>query len=155
VLEIRSIIPDSPAINATELEATIQAILDSSANEVKQEFEKTVASWAEKPEFVVESAQFTRQIYTVNQVYDWVNNGTVPHAIFPVNKLALRFAIDGSPKTVPGFLGSGNGSKGSTFVFSRGVYNPGVTARDFDVTIAEEWSERLPDRMQAAIDQIK
>lgn len=154
MLQIRAIIPSEPAINPTELQAAIQAALDASANEIRLEFEKTVESWNEKPEFKVETAQNVRQIYTVNEIYTYVNDGTKPHEILPVRAHALRFITGGSPKTVPGFIGSGSGAVGSETVFSRGVNHPGTVARDFDVAIQEEWTERLPERMQAVINQV-
>jgi hypothetical protein len=156
MLQIRAIIPDTINIDYPTIAAAIQSALDEESLEVKQAFEGTVASWTEKPQFIVErdGTGYQRLIYTVDQHYEWVNNGTMPHAIFPVNKLALRFAIDGRAKTMPGVLSSGSGSPGSTFVFSRrGVYNPGITARDFDVAIQTEEETRFATRMQTAIDE--
>lgn len=155
MFSVKAIIPDSPAISPNLLMEAVNAALDESAKEVQGEFETTVETWNEKPVFRIVSGSHDRSIFTEHQIYDWVNNGTMPHAIFPVNKLALFFAIDSSPKTRMGMLGSAPGNPGTNFVFSyRGVYNPGVAPRGFDRVIWERWIDILPTRIQAAIDRV-
>lgn len=150
---VKAIIPDSPAINPEALLQAVNLALDESAKEVKGEFETTIESWNEKPSFTIESAQMTRQIYTVNQIYDWVNNGTEPHEILPVRAQALRFYTGGIAKTAIGSLGSRPGAEGGNLVFAKSAMNPGITAREFDRVIWERWLDILPARIQAAIDK--
>lgn len=157
MLSIRAIIPNEPAIDPVKLEQAVRQAVEEISLEVKEAFEATVASWNEKPKFTVEESGtgFSRLIYTVDQVYEWVNNGTPPHEILPIRAQALHFMTGGMTKTKPGALSSGAGSMGSQSVFAKRVMNPGITARDFDVAIQEEFNERFPNRVQERINEVK
>jgi hypothetical protein len=150
MLRITAIIPSEPAINPTVLQEAIFSALEETSLEIKQAFEATVASWNEQPKFIVErdGTGYQRLIYTVDQIYEWVNNGTPPHEILPIRAQALRFFTGGMAKTKPGALSSGPGMLGGNMVFAKMVNNPGITARDFDAKIQEEYDEIFPDRMQ-------
>lgn len=152
---VKAVVPDSPAINPSLLEQAVNVALSEAAEEVLKEFKTTIETWNEKPDFIIESAQFTRQVYTVNQIYDWVNNGTEPHEILPVRKQALRFYTGGVvAKTAIGSLGSRPGMEGTDVVFRKRVTDNFVKAREFDRVIWERWIDILPTRIQSAIDRV-
>ncbi len=158
MLEIRAIIPSEPAIDAHQLAVIQSDAMTVAAEEIQADFENTVASWNEPAKFqklVIQSGDIISSIdvYTEDEIYAMVNDGTQPHEILPVRAHALHFMTGGMTKTKPGALSSGPGSVGSNEVFTKGVMNPGITARDFDNVIKEEWDERLPDAIQAAIDR--
>ena len=150
MLTIRAIIPENP-LNATELTNAITASLDEAAAGIKQDFEATVETWNEKPEFQIWSEEGRRAIFTENQIYDWVNNGTAPHEILPIRAQALRFMINSSPKTSYGKLSSTSGNPGDQEVLRRRVFHPGVFPRFFDLAVQTKWWELLPKIMQAKI----
>lgn len=154
-MNAQAIIPDRPLADPAALGAELARVIDEAAQQIAKEFAGTVETWNEKPAFAVEtSAPLTRNIYTRNQIYEWVNDGTPPHEILPITAHALSFMTGGASKSSVGSLGARPGAEGSEHHFSRGVHHPGVAARQFDRLIEEAWLEIFPARIQAAIDEI-
>lgn len=136
--------------------------------EVKADFQATVATWDDKPAFESQIsltnaggpilfAGLKNDGSEAAQHYHFVNDGTRPHDILPgaatgkSNKRALRFPGTFSPKTLPGVLGSSAGGSSGERVFARGVHHPGTKARRFDQAITRRWQPRYAARMAAAM----
>lgn len=132
----------------------IGAALDTEADLVLLDFEKTVATWEGEPGFSIESnGEFERVVGTDDENYQRVDEGTRPHVIVARGK-ALAFAPGGSAKTRPRVIGSSGGSKGSGVVFTKRVNHPGTEGRDFSGVIAEKAEADLAGQMQIQIDRV-
>ena len=112
--------------------------------EIREQFEDTTNTWHHKPRFEPSTSVpkvgmdvISVETSTSDEVYGFVNEGTKPHAIFPVHAKVLAFPGTFSPKTFPGIIGSSAGSSGPVDRFSKKVMHPGTEARKFDEVIAE------------------
>ncbi len=154
MLQIDAILPDAPAIDPDALLRAVTEPLDLAATLVKRDFDSTVKTWNEKPAFAIESPNsYERDIYTTDQVYAWVNNGTPAHEILPIRAHALAFMTGGQSKTQPNAIGSGAGMPGDNPVVVHRVQHPGIAARNFDEIIAADYAERFPEMVQKAINE--
>jgi hypothetical protein len=130
--------------DAQAIERAIEQELDHQADLVRQEFEKTTATWSHKPAFMVQRSPWQRDIGTDDQQYFWINAGT-----------SVRYAHmtrNFSPKTAPGIIGSMGGSGGLAFI-SKKHPRPGIKAREFDKAIAKTWEPILARALQDAINR--
>jgi len=92
------------------------------------------------------------EVYTTDQVYQWVDFGTKgPYPIVPKRGPYLRFLVGGSPKTHPRVIGSGAGSAGNQWVTKRIVYHPGIRAREFTDEIRKRRRPYFYANMKRAI----
>lgn len=136
--------------------ALVRAIdngLDNLAELARVDFETTVETWENPPEFTIEEKPGERIVGTDNEVYGFVNNGTPPHIIVGKPGKGLAFSPGGRPKTTPGVIGSTSGSRGSGVIVRPRVNHPGTEARNFDQAIAKKYRGRLAAQvMQRAID---
>lgn len=133
----------------------IRAALDATAKQVKADYDKTVATWRNKPSFSIEApADNERVIGTDDEIYGYVDDGTRPHVIVAHGK-TLAFPGQSSPKTAPRVIGSGGGSRGGATVFTKRVQHPGTDARDFSEVIGEQAEQRLADELQRALDGVE
>lgn len=73
------------------------------------------------------------------------DKGSRPHRIVPRNAKRLAFQSDFTPKTQPGQIDSGPGSRGGAWVFSKGVNHPGTKPRYITQTIYRELDKLAPD----------
>lgn len=131
------------------------------ANGVKEDFEKTVETWSEKPTFEVVTdvtgGEVSTLVATDNEIYGYVDEGTKPHAIFAgaytgkSEKKTLAFSSEFVPKTTKGFIGSNPGSKGKVDTFRPYVQHPGTKAREFSKTIRQKWEKRYKKIMEKAM----
>lgn len=148
----RAILPRKAIIDVARHRQAIGDVLDKTAEDIRKDFLKTVATWEHEVTFTIEVPDaYVRTVSTADSIYGMLNAGTPPHLIFPRNKTMLRFNTPFQAKTVPQSISSGPGSVGSQTVFSRGVAHPGTKARDWDLTIALKWLDIFPKRMQQAI----
>ncbi len=129
--------------NTQQIIDAVERGLDRAAEEVKQDFEKTMATWEQPSYFLVAPRPFERRIVTPDPKYAWLNYGT-----------AVRYATMTNPfsaKTEPGVIGSRAGVGGLLFV-SRHHPRPGIIAREFDKAIAERFQQgRLAEILQEEI----
>jgi len=124
-----------------------EGLLMDAVNEIlpdlRDDWESTVSTWVNAPVFDVEHAAMVGSdivgtVSSDNPVLGYVNNGTVPHLIFPVKAKALRFFSSYQAKTSPGVIGSSAGGSSGDPVFSQGVHHPGSQGRAFDQAIADK-----------------
>lgn len=80
---------------------------------------------------------------TDDKVYSYVSDGTRPHVIVAKNAKVLAFGPS-TPKTTPGSLNAGSGSRGAASTFRKRVNHPGTKARKFDEAAAREFEQEWP-----------
>jgi len=128
--------------------------------DIKKDFQKTTATWKNKPEFEsmisLQSPGPTVLVGTDDEIYNYVDKGTKPHTIRPKKrggKLAFPWGGPGSyraktkPKTIASYPG---GVTGDTTILPV-VHHPGTEARQFSETIAKQWSKKFKARMEKAL----
>lgn len=133
-----------------QLDKHLQKAFDEIAAEVLADFERITESWTHQPPFTVEVGPDAIRIFTDDEIFAWVNDGTAPHVITAVNARNLAFAQNKIPKTIPGVIGSGPGAA-SGLVFRKSVFNPGAKARRFDLAIYEKWADKVADILEAQV----
>lgn len=145
-----------------KVERELESRADQVAGEIRHDFEKTTESWDHAVEFVEhvtkDARGITISVSTDDEIYNYVNGGTKPHAIPKVaGGKRLRFQWDGpgsyQAKTRPGTIGSGPGGSSGPYVSFKSVWHPGTEPRNFDMAIYERWSSsgRFKAEMQDAV----
>lgn len=130
---------------------------------LKKDFEGTTATWEHQPKFVVKS-HLTKQlpspsveVYTEDEIYRYVNEGTRPHDIWAgaytgkSEAKTLAFPSMFIPKTTPGSLEVDYGASGGETVFTPYVRHPGTKARKFDQQIKEKREKWFRNQMHEAM----
>lgn len=135
-----------------KVERAIENALDMAALAIKADFGVTAQTWEDKPTFTIEKAKGKRVVDTRHQLYLWTTGGTRPHIIRARRKPWLAWSSQFTPKTRPRRIGSTAGSRGPVDSYAKGVMHPGTKAREFEMELAERWTQRLPALMQRAID---
>jgi len=138
----------------------IQAIADDVLNRMVDDFNSTVETWEHKVEFKA-TLSMKPSVYigvnTLDEIFEYVNDGTKPHTIRPKGKgYPLRFQWGGkgsySPKTKPKVIGSKPGGPSGPEVRFAVVHHPGTKARKFDEVIQKKWTKPFKAAMQKALD---
>lgn len=126
----------------------IDMALDDLADEAKEQFEKTVATWNNPPTFIIRRNKTNRSITAAGkegQIYTYVDEGTrVRHALM---------SRDFKAKTRPGVVGSGFGRGGVVFI-SKKIIRPGIKARGFSEIIQARQERRWPIRLKQVFDAL-
>jgi len=131
---------------------------------VTQEFLKTTRNWKHRVAFAGKMAAkgiaATMEVGTADDIYRYVDEGTGlygpskrKYPIRPKRAKALAFPSVSAPKTRPGSLVSGAGSKGGKTVFAKEVRHPGIKARDFTGQIEKKMRKVLEKDLQAAMNR--
>lgn len=145
--KITPIIPKrNPFGSDAALKRAINHAQDLCADDVKAQFEQTVSTWKHKPTFKINKQGYDRRVEATGEnakIYGYVDQGTSAHTIVARRAKRLAFSSRFSPKTKPGSLSSGGGSKGAVDTFVRFVAHPGTKARKFSAGIARK-SKSLP-----------
>lgn len=135
----KSITPKRDPIGTIRADSISKALDRLTAN-ILADFAKTVKTWSNKPDFVVEDSRrggnFRRAIYTTSAIYGYVNDGTRAHLIRPKNGKALSFQSGYRAKTRVGLIGSNSGGASGAYVQAKAVRHPGTDARNFTRVIA-------------------
>lgn len=138
--------------------------LRQAGRDIMKDFEKTTATWKNKPTFEIQislSGGLQVEVYTEDEIYRYVDKGTEPHDIWPgfytgkSDKKVLAFSSTFSPKTIPGVIGSGPGSRGKVDTFRPYVEHPGTKARNFSEEIQKKWQTIFKTRMEQALKQAR
>lgn len=133
--------------------AAVERGLRKAADEALKDFQKTAATWQEKPTFSIEEAGPGELAITTDDArWHWIDEGTKPHTIRPRGRF-LRFSPGSRPKTSPGRVTSGSGSRGSGVVYARVVRHPGIKARLFTKQIAQRWSRGVAPFIRAELEE--
>jgi len=138
--------------------------LRQAGRDIIKDFEKTTATWKNKPVFEMQislSGGLQVEVYTESEIYKFVDKGTKPHDIWPgfytgkSDKKVLAFSSKSTPKTIPGVIGSGPGSRGKVDTFRPYVKHPGTKARRFSEEIEKKWQKIFKTRMEQALKQAR
>lgn len=138
--------------------------LRQTGRDIIKDFEKTTATWKNKPVFEMQislSGGLQVEVYTEDEIYRYVDKGTKPHNIWPgfytgkSDKKVLAFSSKSTPKTIPGVIGSSAGSVGAVDTFRPYVKHPGTKARRFSEEIQKKWQKIFKTRMEQALKQAR
>lgn len=154
-VELHAIVPKDDIVNVKSIIGVIKGAGVEIAKKVRVDLLKTTRTWKHRVIFTIKldvGSEAVATVYTDDEIYNYVSGGTKPHWIKPRRAKFLAFGVPFRAKTRVGFIGSSNGKRGNTMVFSRGVYHPGTEARDFDKVIAEKWQPVYEQLMQRRID---
>lgn len=134
--------PKGHTINLNKVRSALADAKSRMADVIEFEYQKTTATWNEKPNFVKEIK--TGEVYvhpdmrtTIGRIYMYTDLGTKPHVIVARNKPRLVFNWPTIPKTRPRHIGSGLGHKGANLAVKKSVRHPGTTPREFSETISK------------------
>jgi hypothetical protein len=125
--------------------------MTSIAEDAKKDFEATTETWKNKPVFEIVKQPRSYIVVTKDPVYAYVDKGTKPHRIRPVNANVLAFQGGYQAKTTPRVIASRSGGPSGPVVFSVGVMHPGTEARQFTKTILDKWQKKVAPTMRIAL----
>lgn len=112
-------------------------------------FLKTTETWKHTPVFnksiTASPSKIVGQIWTDDKVYHILDGGADPHPITPTKGKFLHFQTGFTPKTKPKWIGSQSGGKDTSSPWARrlSVKHPGIEAREFAKTIAEDTQPKI------------
>ena len=115
-------------------------------------FLKTIETWDNKPVFekslTVSPNSIIGQVWTNDNVYHILDGGAKRHSIVPKKKKFLSFQSGFTPKTKPRWIGSQAGGKFGEWAHRKSVDHPGIEAREFAKTIAEETQPKVVSKFR-------
>lgn len=135
----------------TRIRNNCEVALFVTADEIAGDFRQVTARWGHKPKFARIRVS-SKNIVSVTiepdgknaQIFKWVDQGTKgPYLIPKFGPTApgqpLRFQTGYSARTKPGGkYNQGSGQASGSWVAARRVVHPGIKAREFTQTIAED-----------------
>lgn len=163
VIKFNPIIPGP--LNAAAFDKEVRKAVDEVGRRMKQEFERPVATWNNRPTFRMQDinagSSVGVEVYTEHDIFAWVSEGTNGpggswYPIFPRNASRLAYQISYRSKTVPGSLTASSGGKYGAWVVRKSVRHPGIQqAREFDVQVADISLPVLVKRVEQALDSAR
>ena len=151
-------------LKADSLRLKLLSTMHKVEREMKKDFKDTTETWEEhdpKFESLVAMAPNGPEVmvWTDDEIYGYVNNGTPEHIITAKTKKAMTFNWDGYgtyvPKTTPNVIGSVQSSVAQNQVYFAAVVHPGTEARNFDKVIQEKWQPKFKDYCEQALREFK
>ena len=145
-------------LNEPGMRRAILSAMQETGKEIKKDFDRTTVTWKSRPEFeIVMSITKGLELFvwTDNEIYGYVSEGTEEHVILPVNAKALRFREGYHAKTKPRVIQSFSGGPFGKVVFAAGVIHPGTEAREFAQVIQKKWQPRFKRRMEKAMGEAR
>ncbi len=150
------------------VKARLGEVLDGEVKtELIKRFDMRQANWEKKSKFVGKKFISVKRIRVSifptganKDIWKWVSGGTKgPYPIRPRGAKRLMFTWGGpgsyKAKTAPGGKFGGPGVVvGGSPVFSKGVMHPGIKAREFEKTIAEDYKREFSRVMENALRRI-
>jgi len=131
------------------------------SKEMKKEFEITTIGWKTDVKFEelvsVGPTSIDVLVATDNEIYGYVNDGTVPHVITAKKgkTLAFRWGGPGSyrAKTATGkqVHNPAGGQTSGNMIFPMAVQHPGTKAREFDKLIKKMFEKKFTRAMELAL----
>jgi len=154
-VEINVTVPEL-VFNSSVVRNKIYVALRTQVGPMMQKlFEPTVEGWSDKPKFHQSGhnwlSEVAVRVSTGSEKYAWVNNGTPAHTITPRRGGMLRFRPGYVAGTRPGVLSSHAPKRFGDYISAQRVNHPGITARDFDVEVAERVYPQFVDAVNEAI----
>jgi len=138
-------------------EQAMQRYIDDDAEPA---FLKTIETWDNKPVFeksvTANPNQIVGRVWTDDNVYYILDGGAKKHPITPSKSKLLHFQIGFTPKTKPKWIGSQSGGKdkSSPWAHKLSVNHPGVEAREFAKTIAEETQSKVVNKFREELKKL-
>lgn len=131
---------------------------------IKKDFERLTSPWrGDKPEWVLVTTISGDGIFLEVRPRDfsdqgalkfiWIDKGTKPHDIFPVNADRLRFTVPYTAGSAPGKLFTTPSSTGGEVVYADHVRHPGTKARNWSDLTAKNHQKPFTSWMTAAFRQ--
>lgn len=148
--------PTKDPLRAKDYLKACQNALNACAKGAKADFGTTTRTWNTKPEFSIDASKGDRRIVgTDDEIFKYVDEGTQPHIIRPKRAKTLAIiGINSRPKTRPGFIGSTQGGRDNTNVYTRVVHHPGTEARKLTIAIRDKWSKQMVLVFDRALAQV-
>ena len=139
-------------------ERAIEQEIRPYAEGVKRDFEKTYATWSSDSQPTLDVKVTINPYGGVSieanpegQIYEWVHEGTQPHAIRPRRAKRLAFQSGYRAKTAPGRIAAVGGGLFGNVVFARAVQHPGFPGRHFSEQIVQKWREPFYKAVQRSL----
>lgn len=134
----------------------LEAEAERVSKDLLLDFELSVATWDHKVKFErlvsVGPRSVDVLVDTDDEIYRYVNDGTVDHFVAPKKKGGvLAFPAVYAAKSTPGVPVSRTGGSSGPMVFSRGHMVSGIKARNFDQVIKKEWVSKYKRAMEKAM----
>lgn len=132
---------------------------------IKKDFERTVETWNTKPKFEkhvgFRKDNLDMDVWTEDENYRRVSEGVkskprVARGVSPgmagKGAKALKI-VPYITKTIPGVIDAkAGGAESGPIIFRRyALLSGAIEPRKFDETVEEEWDDKLPDRLQVAL----
>jgi hypothetical protein len=135
-MRVTPIIPSKLPFDPKGYLKQIEDGLDKAAQDTRKEIGKTVSTWKDKPDFVIEKDKMERLVVSRNKIYYFVSGGTrVRYATMTPNFKA---------KTSPSRYQARAGAGGVAYI-SKLKPRPGIKPRNFDTKTAKRMQPRLGD----------
>lgn len=153
MLKLKPIKPKGLGDVYKRLPKAVEKGMKKAAERAKEDFEATAATWENKPSFTItEQGNGEYLIGTDSDIWKWIDEGTKPYTIRP-KKRFLVFSPGSRPKTSPGKITAGGGSRGSGVVFAKRVNHPGIRARYFTRQITQRWRRGVAPFIRAELEE--
>lgn len=152
-MKLVPITPKGFAEQMRRLPGAVKKGMRQAAEAVKTDFESSTATWEHNVAFTIQEDGDNLIVGTDDEIYGYVDKGTKPHVIVPKRGRMLRFTAGGRPKTQPGRITSGAGSKGGVVVIRPRVDHPGTAPRNFSAEIYKRWRRGVQPFIRNAIEE--
>lgn len=155
-VKVKAIIPKKlPFASGPQVKAAIRDVLDTRADAVVKDHQKTTSTWNHKPDFTIRKVnQYSRVIGTKDKVWNWLNEGTRAHNIMAKRGGMLAFSVPFKAKTRVNTIASYSGSRGSQRVYRRMVRHPGTAARNWTQAIQRRENVEFPRALRARLAEL-
>lgn len=140
-VQFKPILPDVMKIDRVRL--NLLSMAHKVEREIKKEFKKTVETWEREVIFETKISLIggpSIKVWTYNQIYGWVNDGTPEHPIAAKNKPELAYRRGFKSKTVPRKISSRVGKTFGRMVRKKAVVHPGIVPREFVDVIKDRYT---------------
>jgi len=132
------------------IDLAIIKVVDKEASDTRKDFQRTTRTWKSKPDFYIRvRGKQSREVYTTNIIYSYVEGGTKPHVIRVRFAKTLRFNTSGfKPKSRPNSIASYGGAAAQPpTAFPKQVQHPGMKARNYVKLIQAKSQKRFKQNM--------
>ncbi len=148
-ISIDSINLEDDLFDIKRVKQIIEENIEDISYTILEKFEETVSQWETEVIFEVDIEKEGGSVYTTNEVYKYVNDGTEPHAIVPNTASVLAFptgyggqtakmpSLPKAPKAPTQNLGN--------MTFTKSVMHPGTEGKEYDKKVAEEVERYIDD----------
>lgn len=153
---LEAIIPKLKIFDSRALEQELRFAIDATLKVVNADYRAVTRTWKRKPVFKTTLAHkagpdLVGSVWTDDEIYGYVTEGTRPHVIRPKHGRSLRFKTGYRAKTTPRVIGSHAGGASGPTAFAEVVHHPGTAAREFEDEIAKRRQKTLETFVTAAL----